>query len=76
VPLFVFDDVILGSAFARPNRVTFLLDALRDLDTSLTERGVDTSLRFAVDRRPVPRAGPPTVLPRFVGPAAAWSCTR
>ena len=36
VPLFVFDDAILGSAFARPNRVAFLLDALRDLDASLT----------------------------------------
>jgi deoxyribodipyrimidine photo-lyase len=39
VPLFVFDDAILGSAFARPNRVTFLLDALDDLDASLTRRG-------------------------------------
>jgi deoxyribodipyrimidine photo-lyase len=39
VPLFVFDDAILGSAFARPNRVAFLLDALRDLDASLTSRG-------------------------------------
>jgi len=39
VPLFVFDDAILGSAFARPNRVAFLLDALRDLDASLTRRG-------------------------------------
>jgi deoxyribodipyrimidine photo-lyase len=39
VPLFVFDDAILGSAFARPNRVAFLLEALRDLDASLAERG-------------------------------------
>ena len=45
VPLFVFDDAILGSAFARPNRVTFLLDALRDLDASLTRRGVRLVLR-------------------------------
>jgi len=30
VPLFVFDDAILGSAFGRPNRVAFLLDALGD----------------------------------------------
>jgi deoxyribodipyrimidine photo-lyase len=37
VPLFVFDDAILGSA--GPNRVAFLLDALRDLDASLTSRG-------------------------------------
>ncbi|HZR96484.1 MAG TPA: deoxyribodipyrimidine photo-lyase [Gaiellaceae bacterium] len=39
VPLFVFDAAILGSGFARPNRVTFLLDALRDLDASLAARG-------------------------------------
>jgi deoxyribodipyrimidine photo-lyase len=39
VPLFVFDDVILGSPFARRNRVTFLLGALRDLDVSLAKRG-------------------------------------
>ena len=45
VPLFVFDDAILGSTFARPNRVAFLLDALRDLDKSLTQRGVRLVLR-------------------------------
>lgn len=45
VPLFVFDDAILGSAFARPNRVAFLLDALRDLDASLTKRGARLVLR-------------------------------
>lgn len=45
VPLFVFDDAILGSAFARPNRVAFLLDALRDLDASLTKRGAQLVLR-------------------------------
>ena len=39
VPLFVFDDAILATAFARPNRVAFLLDALRDLDASVTSRG-------------------------------------
>jgi deoxyribodipyrimidine photo-lyase len=39
VPLFVFDDGILGTAFARPNRVAFLLDALRDLDASLARCG-------------------------------------
>ena len=45
VPLFVFDDAIFGSAFARPNRVAFLLDALRDLDASLTARGARLVLR-------------------------------
>ena len=45
VPLFVFDDAILGSAFARPNRVNFLLDALRDLDASLAQRGARLVLR-------------------------------
>jgi deoxyribodipyrimidine photo-lyase len=45
VPLFVFDDAILGGNFARPNRVAFLLDALRDLDTSLTSRGARLVVR-------------------------------
>ena len=45
VPLFVFDEAILGSAFARPNRVAFLLDALRDLDASLAARGARLVLR-------------------------------
>jgi deoxyribodipyrimidine photo-lyase len=45
VPLFVFDDAILGSAFARPNRVAFLLDSLRDLHASLTRRGAGLVLR-------------------------------
>jgi deoxyribodipyrimidine photo-lyase len=45
VPLFVFDEAILGSAFPRPNRVGFLLDALRDLDASLTRRGAGLALR-------------------------------
>jgi deoxyribodipyrimidine photo-lyase len=45
VPLFVFDDAILGSAFAGPNRVTFLRDALHDLDSSLTTRGARLVLR-------------------------------
>jgi deoxyribodipyrimidine photo-lyase len=45
VPLFVLDDAILGSAFARPNRVAFLLEALRDLDASLTARGARLVLR-------------------------------
>jgi deoxyribodipyrimidine photo-lyase len=38
VPLFVLDDAVLA-AFAAPNRVAFLVDALRDLDASLRARG-------------------------------------
>jgi deoxyribodipyrimidine photo-lyase len=45
VPLFVFDDAILGRGIARPNRVAFLLDALRDLEASLTARGAHLVLR-------------------------------
>jgi len=45
VPLFVFDDAILGSAFARPNRIVFMLEALRDLDASLTRCGARLVLR-------------------------------
>ena len=45
VPLFVFDDAILRTSFAWPNRVAFLLDALRDLDASLTSRGARLVLR-------------------------------
>jgi deoxyribodipyrimidine photo-lyase len=45
VPLFVFDEAILGSAFARPNRVAFLLDTLHDLDASLAQRGARLVLR-------------------------------
>jgi deoxyribodipyrimidine photo-lyase len=39
VPLFVLDEAILGSAFAAPNRVRFLLDALSDLRRSLEALG-------------------------------------
>lgn len=39
VPLFVLDDDILSSRFARPNRVGFLVEALSDLDVSLRDRG-------------------------------------
>ena len=39
VPLFVLDEGILGSRFASPNRVAFLLDALADLDGRLADRG-------------------------------------
>lgn len=39
VPLFVFDERLLGSRFAAPNRVAFMLEALRDLDAALREAG-------------------------------------
>jgi deoxyribodipyrimidine photo-lyase len=39
VPLFVLDERLLGSRFAAPNRVAFLLEALRDLDDSLRRAG-------------------------------------
>jgi deoxyribodipyrimidine photo-lyase len=39
VPLFVFDERLLGSRFAAPNRVAFMLEALRDLDSSLRRTG-------------------------------------
>jgi deoxyribodipyrimidine photo-lyase len=39
VPLFVFDDAILGRPETGPNRVQSLLDALHDLDDSLRRRG-------------------------------------
>lgn len=45
VPLFVFDDGILGSAFAAPNRVRFLLDSLGDLRRSLRDLGGTLAVR-------------------------------
>jgi deoxyribodipyrimidine photo-lyase len=39
VPLFVFDERLLGSRIAAPNRVAFMLEALRDLDESLRKAG-------------------------------------
>ncbi|MET0558643.1 MAG: deoxyribodipyrimidine photo-lyase [Solirubrobacterales bacterium] len=39
VPLFVFDDALLGSRFAAPNRVAFMLEALHDLDEGLRKAG-------------------------------------
>ncbi|HEX5929377.1 MAG TPA: deoxyribodipyrimidine photo-lyase [Solirubrobacterales bacterium] len=39
VPLFVFDERLLGSRFAAPNRVAFMLEALHDLDDSLRRAG-------------------------------------
>jgi deoxyribodipyrimidine photo-lyase len=44
VPLFVLDDAVLAR-FGAPNRVAFLLDALRDLDDSLRRRGGSLLLR-------------------------------
>jgi deoxyribodipyrimidine photo-lyase len=41
LPVFVLDDSILDSAYLAPNRASFLVDALRDLDASLRKRGSD-----------------------------------
>ncbi len=45
VPLFVFDDALLGSRFAAPNRVAFLREALADLDAGLRAAGGRLFLR-------------------------------
>jgi deoxyribodipyrimidine photo-lyase len=39
VPLFVFDEALLASRFAAPNRVAFMVEALRELDEELRKRG-------------------------------------
>jgi deoxyribodipyrimidine photo-lyase len=39
VPLFILDEALLGSRFAAPNRVAFMLEALHDLDASLRRAG-------------------------------------
>jgi deoxyribodipyrimidine photo-lyase len=39
VPLFVLDKRLLGSRFAAPNRVAFMLEALHDLDVGLRRAG-------------------------------------
>lgn len=39
VPLFVLDERLLGSRFAAPNRVAFMLESLRDLDENLRRAG-------------------------------------
>jgi deoxyribodipyrimidine photo-lyase len=39
LPLFVFDEKLLGSRFAAPNRVAFMREALLDLDQSLRRAG-------------------------------------
>lgn len=45
VPLFVFDEALLGSRFAAPNRVAFMLEALRDLDAGLHRAGARLYVR-------------------------------
>jgi len=45
VPLFVLDERLLGSRFAAPNRVAFMLEALRDLDRSLRRAGARLYVR-------------------------------
>jgi len=45
VPLFVLDDGLLRSDYARPNRVRFLLDALEDLDRTLATLGGALAVR-------------------------------
>src|SRR5262249_33538415 len=45
VPLFVLDEALLGSRFAAPNRIAFMLEALRDLDDSLRGAGARLYLR-------------------------------
>jgi deoxyribodipyrimidine photo-lyase len=54
VPLFVFDDVLLDG-FAAPNRLKFLLEALDDLDDSLTRRGAPLVRRRGHSVREVKR---------------------
>ena len=45
VPLFVLDERLLGSRFAAPNRVAFMLEALADLSKSLRRAGGRLFLR-------------------------------
>jgi deoxyribodipyrimidine photo-lyase len=45
VPLFVFDEKLLRSRFAAPNRVAFMREALIDLDQALREAGGRLFLR-------------------------------
>lgn len=39
VPLFVFDEAIVSTELARPNRMAFLVESLADLDSSLRQLG-------------------------------------
>jgi len=45
VPLFVFDERLLGSRFAAPNRVAFMLEALHSLDEALKGAGARLFVR-------------------------------
>jgi deoxyribodipyrimidine photo-lyase len=45
VPLFVLDQALLTSDFARPNRVRFLVEALDDLHASLERLGTGLAVR-------------------------------
>jgi deoxyribodipyrimidine photolyase len=45
IPAFVLDEHLLGAAGTSANRLTFLLDCLRDLDESLRARGARLVLR-------------------------------
>jgi len=45
VPLFVVDETLLARKCGSPNRLSFLLDCLRDLDGSLRERGARLVVR-------------------------------
>jgi deoxyribodipyrimidine photo-lyase len=45
VPLFVLDPALLGSRFAAPNRVAFLLESLRDLGEGLRRAGARLYVR-------------------------------
>ena len=45
VPAFVWDDALLSSDFAAPNRLRFLLDSLTDLDRALRSRGAGLVVR-------------------------------
>lgn len=45
MPLFVFDERLLGSRVAAPNRVAFMLEALRDLDERLRRMGARLFVR-------------------------------
>jgi deoxyribodipyrimidine photo-lyase len=45
LPLFVFDEALLRSRMAAPNRLAFMLEALRDLDGSLRAAGTRLFVR-------------------------------
>ncbi|PMP76034.1 MAG: deoxyribodipyrimidine photo-lyase, partial [Chloroflexus aggregans] len=45
IPVFIFDDTILGGRFASPVRTQFLLDSLTALDGELRSLGLHLVLR-------------------------------